>query len=205
MVSRALLRRVAAAGLLLACSPAERGEAGSSDPVHVEKGQDTMREHGWSEVVEGLQIRAELPPGPHHAGDSLLVTLHFRNVGSEPRRIYLLQSEPFRAMQSSFSLLRGEGPPDIQPEPRPHGVVVGEHDFPELPAKGARSFTQTLVLPRDLSPGPLGVEWTYENRIERWQGGVQTLDGPTQALFGGERIPGIWLGELSVRFEVVVE
>lgn len=193
------------AWLVLACSPVERSEPSSADPKHGEQAEEqAVSEAAWSEVVDGLQIRAEVPGGPHHAGDELEIKLHFRTSGSSPRRIYLLQSESFRAMQSTFWFDQKGGPSNIQPEPRPHGIVVGEQDFPQLPAKGERSFTQTLRLPRELGPGKLDVEWTYENTIDRWQGGVQTLDGPTQALFGGERIPGIWLGKLSVRFEVRV-
>lgn len=36
------------------------------------------------------------------------------------------------------------------------------------------------------------------NQITRWEGGVQTLDGPTKALFGGGDIPHIWTGRLVV-------
>jgi hypothetical protein len=43
------------------------------------------------------------------------------------------------------------------------------------------------------------VSWTYENTITRWAGGAQTLDGPTQALFDGGTIPGIWTGKLTVQ------
>lgn len=159
----------------------------------------------FSPVVDGLQIQA-VAPGPVSAGGELTLTLHFRNTGPELRRIYLVQSEPFRAMQSTLYLDRGDGGlPIMQPEPRPHGYVVTEADFHAIDPGATASFTQTLSVPADLAPGAHAVRWVYRNEIERWKGGVQTLDGPTRALFGGERIPGIWLGEMEHRLEVVVE
>jgi hypothetical protein len=159
----------------------------------------------WSPVVDGLQIQAIPPAGPAIPGSALTITLNFRNTGPELRRIYLLHSEPFRAMQSTFFL--GLPTPtglSMQPEPRPHGIVVGEADFHELPPGESRSFTQTLRLPGDLAPGTLSVRWKYSNQIDRWEGGIQTFDGPTKELFGGGPIPGIWKGEIETRFDVAV-
>ena len=42
------------------------------------------------------------------------------------------------------------------------------------------------------------MSWTYHNDIVRWEGGYQTLDGPTKTLFEGKDIPYIWTGKLSV-------
>jgi hypothetical protein len=160
--------------------------------------------NAWSPIVDDLQIQAVVPPGPASPGAALPITLTFRNTGSTLRRIYLLQSEPFRAMQSTFFLELPAAGPSMQPEPRPHGIVVTEADFHELPPGGTRSFTPTLQLPADLAPGTLWVRWQYSNRVDQWKGGIQTLDGPTKELFGGQRIPGIWVGELEVRFAVEV-
>ena len=55
---------------------------------------------------------------------------------------------------------------------------------------------RTRGLRRSLEGGTFWVEWTYENQVERWEGGLLTMDGPTQELFGGEDIPHIWLGSL---------
>jgi hypothetical protein len=159
----------------------------------------------WSPVVDGLQIQAVPPSQPAAPGSGVTITLNFRNTGTELRRIYLVHSEPFRAMQSTFFLsLPTPGQLSMQPEPRPHGIVITEADFHELPPGETRSFTQTLHLPADLAAGTLSVRWEYSNQIDRWEGGVQTFDGPTKDLFGGKRIPGIWIGELEMRFDVVV-
>ena len=159
----------------------------------------------WSEISDDLQIQA-LVPGPAVPGGTLTLTLRMRNTGPQMRRVYMLRSEPFRAMQSTLRLDRGAaGPPEIQPHPRPHGYVVTEDDFHAIEPGQIRTFDQTLRIPGDLPPGTYPVRWTYGNRIERWEGGVQTLDGPTRPLFGGERIPGIWTGTLEYRFEVVVQ
>ncbi|MFV8756720.1 hypothetical protein ACNOYE_39755 [Nannocystaceae bacterium ST9] len=45
----------------------------------------------------------------------------------------------------------------------------------------------------------------YENAIESWPGGAQTLYGVTEPLFGGKPIPGIWRGEIEATFTVLVE
>lgn len=42
------------------------------------------------------------------------------------------------------------------------------------------------------------VSYTYENTVTRWEGGIRTVDGPTQAVFGGGPIPHIWTGKLTV-------
>ena len=161
--------------------------------------------HPWSSTVDDVQIQA-ITPGPATAGSELVLALNFRNTGAELRRIYLVNSEPFRAMQSTLYLDRGaEGPPVIQPPPRGHGYVVTEADFHALEPGSMQTFTQTLRLPADLAPGTYQARWVYRNEVERWEGGRQTFDGPTRALFGGERIPGIWTGKLQVRFEVIVQ
>lgn len=159
----------------------------------------------WSVVVDDLQIQAMLP-GPVVAGGELVLDLRFLNTGSRLRRIYLVNSEPFRAMQSTLYLDRGPGdPPQMQPPPRPHGYVVTEADFHAIEPGATLSFTQTLRVPADTKPGTYPVRWVYRNEVERWKGGAQTLDGPTKDLFGGEAIPGIWIGEQEFRFEVVVQ
>lgn len=159
----------------------------------------------WSPVVDGLQIRAIPPSTPATPGSTIAVTLELRNTSKELRRIYLLQSEPFRAMQSTFFLALPE-PSELsmQPEPRPHGIVVTETDFHELPPGEIKRFTQSLRLPVDLPAGTLAVRWQYENHVTEWKGGVQTLDGPTKALFGGGPIPGIWVGEIEAPLQLAV-
>ncbi len=159
---------------------------------------------GWSPIVHELQIRAVVPEGTASPGSALPITLMFHNAGEKQRRIYLLKGEPFRALQSTFFLDRGAAGPLVQPEPQPHGYVVTEVDFHPLAPGETRSFTQTLQLPAALTPGRYSVRWEYSNEVERWEGGSQTLDGYTKPLFGGKPIPGIWVGKVEVRFDVVV-
>jgi len=164
-----------------------------------------MTEASWSPVVDGLQIQAVPPSKPAAPGSGVTITLNFRNTGTELRRIYLVHSEPFRAMQSTFFLsLPTPSHLSMQPEPRPHGIVITEADFHELPPGETRSFMQTLRLPDDVAPGKLSVRWEYSNQVDRWEGGVQTFDGPTKELFGGKPIPGIWKGEVETHFDVIV-
>jgi hypothetical protein len=156
----------------------------------------------WSEEQDGLQIRLELPASAQRIGTTVQARLHV------PIRLYFIVEEPFRGFQSRLAILR----PDtrerlsVQPEPLPHGYVVTERDFPLLEPGATRAFAQSLDLPASAlgSGGSFVVEWTYENEIERWTGGVQTLDGPTQELFGGERIPHIWTGRLAVTADLLV-
>jgi hypothetical protein len=159
---------------------------------------------GWSPVDDDLQIRAAVPAGSAWPGSGLTVTLMFHNAGKKPRRIYLVKAEPFRTMQSTFLLERGNAGPSTQPQPPPPGYVVTEADFHELAPDETRSFTQTLRLPKDLAPGTYSVRWEYSNDLDRWEGGSLTVDGYTKPLFGGKQIPGIWRGELEARFDVVV-
>jgi hypothetical protein len=191
-----------------ACPRTATNDASSAEPVPTKEptvSEERPTSDTWSPVVDGLQIRAVPPSGPAEPGSVLTITLELRNTGPELRRIYLLESEPFRAMQSTFFLELPEPTAlSMQPEPRPHGIVVTEVDFHELPPGKTKRFTQSLRLPDDVAPGTLFVRWEYSNRVDRWEGGVQTFDGPTKELFGGGPIPGIWIGEVETRFDVVV-
>ena len=156
----------------------------------------------WFEVVPGVQMD-RIP--------IRTVMLHFNNTSKAPIRIYLPQSEPFRANISSL-VLRASGESFFEPEPRPHGYVVTEIDFPLLAPGEEKSFAQTFSLD-PMAPGAgsgiarrkgfesgksVKIAWTYSNQINRWAGGAQTLDGATKALFDGKDIPHIWTGALSV-------
>jgi hypothetical protein len=139
------------------------------------------------------------------------VLLHFRNTSPHPIRFYLPQGEAFRANISTLVLRAGDATL-VVPEPHPHGYVVSEVDFPLLAPGEEKSFAQPFSVD-PMVPGAdaatkrlegfesgtsVKVAWTYENQITRWAGGVQTLDGPTKALFDGKDIPDIWTGKLSV-------
>ena len=137
--------------------------------------------------------------------------LRFKNASDKPLRLYLPQSEAFRANISSLILAPEGAPPLFVPEPRPHGYVVTEKDFPLLKPGEGRAFTQRFTIDpfarggrterrAGFEPGKkVPVSWTYENAIRQWKGGQRTLDGPTGELFGGKEIPFIWTGKLTAK------
>jgi hypothetical protein len=161
---------------------------------------------------KGLEIWFEIRPGARMERIALrTLALHFKNASGDPIRIYLPQSEAFRSASSWIRFVSAHGR-FVEPDPRPHGYQVTEIDFPLLAPGEERTFEQSFSLdPIVPGPGnrserrkgfdsgtPVRVSWTYENRIVRWAGGAQTLDGPTKTLFGGNEIPNIWVGKLSV-------
>ena len=156
----------------------------------------------WVAAGDGLSLRLEPPPTPVALGGSVELRLHFRNDGEVPRRIYLIQSEVFRALQSDLQVFAADGQfLTSQPDPHPPGYVVSERDFPAIAPGEAQVHTQTLHLAGPKfsgQAGPLRLRWTYRNSVESWRAGIQTLDGPTKGLFGGGPIPGIWRGEVVV-------
>jgi len=48
------------------------------------------------------------------------------------------------------------------------------------------------------------LEWVYENKISKWGGGIATLNGPTQELFGGKEIPYIWKGKIETKISLEI-
>lgn len=193
-----------AVALLTACSaPPSAPPADAAPPAPTTAAPPTTPpapDPGWVDAGGGLSVRVDVPPGPHKPGATVDIALEFRNDGQDDLRIYLVQTPIFRALQSDLAIFTADGKfLDSQPEPHPHGYVVSERDFPAIPAGTTQRFTQPLHLdPARLgTAGALELRWTYRNKIESWAGGVQTLDGPTQSLFGGGRIPGIWLGEVK--------
>jgi hypothetical protein len=152
----------------------------------------------WSSVVDDLQGRIEVPEAK--PGETIDVKLWFKNTGAQPRRIYLIQNSFFRSFQSTLTL-----PKQMPPISPPHGYVVTEKDFPEIKAGEEVSFAQPYTVEQNTPPGEHLLTWEYSNKIDEWKGGAQTLDGPTKSLFGGGKIPGIWLGELSVQATLIVK
>ena len=145
------------------------------------------------------------------------VVLHFKNASKDPIRIYLPQAEAFRANISTIVMRAGDAVIAV-PEPHPHGYTVTEIDFPLIAPGEEKSVLQPFSLD-PMVPGPgtatlrrpgfeagksVAVRWSYDNSITRWQGGAQTLDGPTKSLFEGKDIPYIWTGKLSVEATWVV-
>ena len=164
---------------------------------------------------KGLEIWFEIQPTVRVDRIPMrTIVLHSRNTSKDPVRIYLPQAEPFRAGISTIVMICGDGVL-VVPEPHPHGYQVTEVDFPLLSPGEEKTFEQSFSLD-PMVPGPgmrterrngfepgkrVRVRWTYENAIQKWEGGAQTLDGPTKTLFGGKDIPHIWLGKLSVDSE----
>ena len=166
-----------------------------------------------SATSDGLEISFALTPEVRNARiPTRVLVLRFKNVSSHPLRIYMPASEPFRANISTIYLLAGNALL-VFPEPHPHGYVVTEVDFPLLAPGEQKSYEQTFSVEKlvpgsssvtqrekGFEPGALArVTWAYENEIERWQGGIKTLDGPTKNLFGGKDIPDLWRGKLEVK------
>lgn len=158
-----------------------------------------MSQPAFGAPVGGLAIALELPASAR-AGDDVTAKLLVRNTSSAPIRIYLLEPEVFRSFQSSLYIRNASGhvigAPELSP---PHGYLPRESDFPLIGAAETKTFTQTLPLrdPGLAAGGAFTVAWTYSNTITEWKGGAQTLDGPTQPLFGGGPIPYIWTGRSS--------
>ena len=136
------------------------------------------------------------------------VGLVFKNTSDRPLRIYFVRNEVFRSFQSRFWILvRGKPVPITRVSP-PHGYVVTEKDFHWVEAKSEILFHQALSLAeagleKDIETFTL--QWAYENTLSRWEGGVQTLDGITKALFGGKEILSLWRGELEASMDFILE
>lgn len=171
-------------------------------------------------VADGrLEVRLEIKP--EVVVDRVpmrTAVLHFRNLGKEPLRYYLPNGEAFRANISTLFFRPKSGDPLFVPEPHPHGYVVTEADFHLLEPGQAREHTQPFTID-PFAPGPgntskrmtgfeagaeVDVRWVYENSIQRWKGGAQTLDGPTRELFDGGDIPYIWTGKLEAKMRWTV-
>lgn len=158
---------------------------------------EPMTKNAWSQELDGLSIRVELPPAS--PGETIQAKLWFKNSGAQPRHVCLIRGDFFRGFQSKLSL-----PGQLRAPSPPHGIVVTEKDFPEIAAGAEVSFSQSFAVPKDTTVGEHLVTWEYSNKIDQWKGGAQTLDGPTLSLFGGGKIPGIWLGKLSTEATLLV-
>jgi hypothetical protein len=138
----------------------------------------------------------------YRIGESITASLHFKNRGIVDLRVYLVNNGIFRCGQSDLVLSSKETmvPAALfSPDPHPHGYVVTGEDFHLI--KPGQEFVceQALYIDPGVirEPGQYTLEWTYRNDIDVWPGSIQTFDGPTNELFGGEKIPGIWIGQLT--------
>jgi hypothetical protein len=146
------------------------------------------------EIIDGVRIEAESPPGSQRAGAAVTVKLHFTNAGDQERTLFFIESEAFRFGQSTFRMQARGRPTVVQPMSR-GGYVPRESDFHSLPPHGRLLFTQQLLVPRTTPSGSLAVEWVYQNLIDRW---------PSELFNGGESIPGIWKGRSTLELKVTV-
>ncbi len=156
----------------------------------------------------GLEVFFEIRPEVVRDGSPMhTIVLHFRNASSQPMRIYVPGAAPFRLGISSL-YFESHGQRFVEPEPQPHGYTVTDVDFPLLSPGEERSFDQPFTLdPMEdgrptrrpgFEPGAEAtVTWVYENRLTRWAGAAETLDGPTRRLFDGGDIPYIWTGRVT--------
>lgn len=120
-----------------------------------------------------------------------------------PIRIYFLDSWFFRSFQSWFIATDRKGEVHWLTEISPgHGYIVGERDFPLLQPRSIVCFEQSVYLPGDSAEPINSLTWTYKNEIDHWEGGIETLDGLTEELFGEDDHPDLWLGELEVEAHI---
>lgn len=149
-----------------------------------------------SPIIDDLRIEAEIPPRPQRPGTAVAITLRLYNLGTRVRTIYFIVNEAFRFGQSTFRMHVSPQQTVLQP-PRRDGYVPSAGDFHELPARSRLDFKQTLRLPADIEPGKHAVEWTYENRVDRWPSAPNIPSA-------GQPIPGIWEGSLVDAFAIMV-
>ncbi len=154
-----------------------------------------MQKEECSEEISGLKTCLRLKNQKIKLNTEFEVGLVFKNISKHPIRIYLINTEFFRSFQSYFYLLADGKHKFLTEISPPHGYVVTENDFHLIESNSEIIFKQTLLIDSaeiktDLNKTHL--EWTYKNKISKWEGGIQTLDGPTNKLFGGKEIPPMW-------------
>jgi hypothetical protein len=175
----------------------------------------------YSKSVSDGQLELQLEIAAHVISDRVpmrIAHLNFRNLTPNPLRLFLPESEPFRANISTIFLLPEGAPPIFVPEPRPHGYIITEKDFHLVDPSAALSFQQSFTIDPFARDGGLGtarlpgfetgktvrVNWVYENRISKWPKNQPVFDGPTREIFGGDEIPFIWVGKLTTNLSWTV-
>lgn len=168
----------------------------------------TMQNEKCSEENSGLITCIRLENQKIELNKEFEIDLVFKNVSNKPIRIYLINNEFFRSFQSYFYLLYNGKSKMLSNISPPHGYVVTESDFHIIYSNSEVIFEQTLLidevgLENDINNFYL--KWIYVNKISRWEGGIETLDGPTKRLFNGKEIPYIWQGEIesTIAIEIV--
>ena len=168
---------------------------------------NAMKNKNCSEEISGLKTCIQLKNRKIELNKDFKVNLIFKNNSEHPIRIYLINAEFFRSFQSYFYLLFNGKAKFISNISPPHGYVVTENDFHLINSKSEMIFEQILSIDdadieNDLSD--IYLEWTYTNKISKWEGNIKTLDGPTKELFDGKEIPYIWQGKVESKITVKI-
>ena len=125
------------------------------------------------------------------------MALTFKNISSQPLRIYYIDDPLFNNTMNSFYAISKRGKKVFDQEAvSPHGITVSKKDFYLIAPKSKKVFNVDVSLP---VKKPQVLVWRYHNKITSWKGGMQTLDGKTKALFDGKAIPNIWTGIIESR------
>jgi hypothetical protein len=167
-----------------------------------------MQNEKCSEETSGLITCIRLKNQKIELNKEFEIDLVFKNNSNNPINIYLINNEFFRSFQSYFYLLcNGKSKPLINISP-PHGYVVTESDFHIISSNSEKIFKQILLIDEaalENDRNNFYLRWIYVNKISRWEGGIETLDGPTKRLFNGKEIPYIWLGKIesTIAIEIV--
>ncbi len=137
-------------------------------------------------------------------GKELEVKVRFENISDRPVRVYFIENPIFNSFQSAFTVVHKDGTKSfIAEEPQPHGYVVTESDFHLIAPCHSKTFKQKIGnVTLGSGSNPAGIEWEYSNTITKWEGGIETLDGKTEALFGGKEIPYIWTGRIKAAAKI---
>lgn len=130
--------------------------------------------------------------------NTLEANVTFHNVSNKPLRIYFIENPIFNTFQSMLYVTYSDGNIELfSEEPHPHGMSVDESHFHLIDVNKSKTFTQKIEFIEPQYQGkPIELKWVYKNQIKKWEGGIETLDGPTKELFDGKEIPYIWTGEI---------
>ena len=159
-----------------------------------------MQYEHCSDQKLGLKICIRLKDKKIKLNEDFELGLVFKNISKYPLRIYLVETEFFRSFQSYFYLLFNGQSKNISNISPPHGYIVTEEDFHLIDSNSEIVFKHTLSIDKikiETDSNEIYLNWVYENKISKWEGGITTLDGPTKKLFGGKEIPYIWKGKLE--------
>mgnify|MGYP000389145962 CR=1 FL=1 len=166
----------------------------------------------WSQENKGLRISTKIKDDTLYYKSMTYIQLGFKNVSDKPIRIYLLQTPFFREFQVNlyakdklgrFAWLHVWGSRCHYTVTEKDFHLIGpsetvhfRHEVHFMEGKGMQ-FIKTLKRKTLF-------KFQYENEVTFWEGGWNTLNGPTLKLFDGKRIPYIWEGKLDITLPVKI-